>query len=207
MSIPSVSRSLSLLVLLLLSTQCAFFGSRGFAQKLNDVDAAISVSGQSTQSTSGNGIHDNPTESMGGLATVRQSFKPWLGYEVNYSYTRFSERFSNLPFYVQDNVHEVTGAYLLRGPKLFVFEPFAAIGGGWLIYLPTTTGGQHYNQQFRPALLYELGVNYPLVTNHFGLRLQYRGLVDKTPGFNQPYLATDATRQTSEASGGFYLRF
>jgi hypothetical protein len=207
MSIPSVSRSLSLLVLLFLSTQYAFFGSRGFAQKLNNIDAAITVFGQSTEATIGNGIHDSPTESMGGLGTVRQSFKPWLGYEVNYSYTRFSERYSNFPFSVQDNVHEATGAYLFQGPKLFVLQPFAAVGGGWMIYLPTNTGGQHFNQQFQLALLYELGVNYPLVTNHFGLRLQYRGRVHKTPNYNQAFLVTGATRQTSEAAAGFYLRF
>ena len=207
MSIPSISRSLSLLVLLFLSMQCAFFGSRSFAQKLNNLDVAISVFGQSTEATSGNGIHDSPTESMGGLATLRQSFKPWLGYEVNYSYTRFSERYSSFPFYVQDNLHEATGAYLFQGPKLLGFEPFATAGGGWTIYLPTTTGGQHLNQQFQLAFLYELGVNYPLVTNHFGLRLQYRGLVGKTPSFNRSYLNTDAIRQTSEGAGGFYIRF
>jgi hypothetical protein len=207
MSIPSVSRSVSLLMLLFLSTQCAFFGSQSFAQKLNKLDAAVSVFGQSTQATSGNGIHDSPTESMGGLATLRQSFKPWLGYELNYSYTRFSERYSDFPFAVQDNVHEATGAYLVQGPKLLVFQPFATVGGGWMIYLPTNTGGQHFNQQFQLALLYELGVNYPLVTDHFGLRLQYRGLVHKTPSFNQPNLVTGATRQTSEVAAGFYLRF
>jgi hypothetical protein len=207
MSIPSVPRSFSLLVLLFLSTQCAFLGSRGCAQTLKNFDAAISVFGQSTTSTSGNGITDNPSESMGGLATVRQSFKPWLGYEVNYSYTRFSERYSNLPFFVQDNVHEATGAYLLQLPKLLILQPFAAVGGGWMVYLPTASGGQHFNQQFHLALLYELGVNYPLVTNHFGVRVQYRGLVHKTPDFNQPILDTGATRQTSEGAAGFYLRF
>jgi hypothetical protein len=63
------------------------------------------------------------------------------------------------------------------------------------------------NQQFQLAFLYELGVNYPLVTNHFGLRLQYRGLVGKTPSFNRSYLDTDTIRQTSEGAGGFYIRF
>jgi hypothetical protein len=207
MSIPPISRSIPLLVLLLILVQSAFFGGRSFAQKVNDFDAAISVFAQSTNATSGHGIHDNPTESMGGLATVRQTFKPWLGYEVNYSYTRFSERYSNFPFYVQDNVHEATGAYLVHGPKLFGFEPFATLGGGWMIYLPTTTGGQHFNQQFQLGLLYEAGVNYPLVTNHFGARVQYRGLVHKTPNFNQPFLTTGATRQTSEIAGGFYVHF
>jgi hypothetical protein len=207
MSIPPVSRSISLLVLLFLPVQCALFGSRGSAQTLNNLDAAITVFGQSTEATSGHGVHDNPTESMGGLATLRQTFKPWLGYELNYSYTRISERYSDFPFDVQDNLHEATGAYLIHAPKLLVFEPFAALGGGWMIYLPTNTGGQHFNQQFQLALLYELGVNYPLVTNHFGARLEYRGLLHKTPSFNQSILITGATRQTSEVAAGFYVHF
>jgi hypothetical protein len=206
MSTPTFVRSLSFLVLFFL-WQCAFPGSRSFAQKLNNFDAAISVFGQSTGSSSGNGIQDSPTESMGGLATFRQSFKPWLGYELNYSYTRFSERYSSFPFAVEHNLHEATGAYLVQGPKLFGVEPFATVGGGWMVYLPTAAGGQNLNQQFQLALLYELGLNYPVMTEHFGLRVEYRGLVNKTPAFNRSYLNTGVTRQTSEAAAGFYVRF
>ena len=148
--------------------------------------AAVNIFGQFSQSSNGNGIQDNPTDSLGVLATVRQSFHPWLGYEVNYGYTRFSERYSTLPFGVQSNLHEVSGAYLLQGPKipLLGLQPFGAVGAGALLFLPTTVGGQKYNQQARIPLLYEVGVNYPILTSHFGLRLQYRGLVYKTPDFN-----------------------
>src|SRR5277367_2196971 len=156
-----IRRSLSFLFLLLI----AGLGNRAIAQSLKNMDGAVAIFGQFSGTTSGNGVTDSPTESLGTLATFRQSFHPWLGYEVNYSYTRFSEKYSTIPFAVQNNVHEVSGAYLLQGPTIpfLGLQPFGAVGVGALIFLPTTTGGQKYNQQTRVPLLYELGVNYPIL--------------------------------------------
>ncbi len=215
MSKQPVPRPLSLLFrrpfflfpVLALSGVCALFGNQAFGQTLKNFDVAINFFGQFTGSTSGNGIHDVPSVSAGGLVSLRQSFKPWLGYEVNYSYTRFSEAFSTLPFHVQDNLHEASGAYLVQGPKLLGLQPFAAAGAAYLLFLPTSVGGQHYNQQGRTAFLYELGVNYPILTDHFGLRLEYRGLSYKTPDFNQAVTTTNTRRQTSEPAFGLYARF
>jgi hypothetical protein len=111
--------------------------------------------------------------------------------------------------HVQDNVHEVSGAYLVQGPTIPILglQPFGAVGVGALIFLPTTVGGQRYNQQTRIPLLYEFGVNYPILTSHLGLRLQYRGLSYKAPDFNSSLLTTNSRRQTSEPSVGAYLRF
>jgi opacity protein-like surface antigen len=186
---------------------CALFGNQALGQTLKNFDVAINFFGQFTGSTSGNGIHDTPSVSSGALVSMRQSFRPWLGYEVNYSYTRFSEAFSTLPFHVQDNLHEASGAYLVQGPKLLSLQPFAAAGAAYLLFLPTSVGGQHFNQQGRVAFLYELGVNYPILTDHFGLRLEYRGLSYKTPDFNQPVTTTNTRRQTSEPAFGLYARF
>jgi hypothetical protein len=199
-----IRRSLSFLFLLLL---IAGLGNRATAQTLKNLEGAVGVFGQFSGTSSGNGIQDSPTDSLGAIATVRQSFHPWLGYEVNYSYTRFSERYSTVPFGVQDNVHEVSGAYLVQGPSFLGLQPFGAIGFGALIFLPTTTGGQKYSQQTRVPLLYEFGVNYPILTSHLGLRLQYRGLSYKTPDFNATLLTTGARRTTSEPSVGAYFRF
>jgi opacity protein-like surface antigen len=199
-----IRRSLSFLVLFLL---IAGLGNRATAQTVKNFEAAVSIFGQFTGTTNGNGIKDSPTDSLGALATARQSFHPWLGYEVNYSYTRFSERYSTIPFGVQNNVHEVSGAYLVQGPSFLGLQPFGAIGFGALIFLPTTVGGQKYHQQTRVPLLYEFGVNYPIITSHLGLRLQYRGLSYETPDFDSPPLTTGTRRTTSEPSVGAYLRF
>ncbi|HTZ58723.1 MAG TPA: hypothetical protein VMB49_11520 [Acidobacteriaceae bacterium] len=202
-----VRRSLSFLFVALLFVVSARHPAT--AQTIKNLEGSINVLGQFTGNSSGNGVSDSPTNSMGGLVSVRQSFHPWLGYEINYSYTRFSERYNVLPFAVQDNVHEASGAYLLQGPTipLLGLQPFGAVGVGGLIFLPTTVGGQRYNQQWRVPLLYELGVNYPILTSHLGLRFQYRGLVYKTPDFGSSQLTTNARRQTSEPTVGAYLRF
>src|ERR1700677_3582623 len=201
-----IRRSLFLLFLFLL---IAGLGNRATAQTLKNFEAAANIFGQFTGTTNGNGIKDSPTDSLGGLATVRRSFHPWVGYEVNYSYTRFSERYSTVPFGAQNNMHEVTGAYLLQRPTIPIrgLQPFGAIGFGALIFLPTTVGGQRYNQQTRTPILYEFGVNYPILTSHIGLRLQYRGLNYKTPDYNATLVTTGARRTTSEPSVGAYFRF
>jgi hypothetical protein len=208
MFIPSVRRSLSFLLFAFLSTSSVTWHP-AIAQSLKNFDGAVSVFGQSTGTTNGNGVRDKPTESMGAIATVRQSFHPWLGYEVNYSYTRFTEKYSTIPFGVQNNLHEVSVAYLLQGPTLpfLGLQPFGAVGTGALIFLPTTVGGQKYSQQNRVPLLYEVGVNHPILTSHLGLRFQYRGLLYKTPDFNAALLTTNARRQTSELSLGAYFKF
>jgi opacity protein-like surface antigen len=209
MSIQSVGRSLSLLFLLFLSTSSAWLGNRAFAQTFKNFDAAVNVFGQFSSTSNGNGVQDKPTDSLGALATFRQSFKPWLGYEVNYGYTRFAERYSTIPFgvQVQDNLHEVSVAYLVQGPSFLGFQPFGAVGTAGLIFLPTSVGGQKYTQQTRVPLLYEFGVNYAILTSHLGLRLQYRGLDYKTPDFGSTQLTTNARRQTSEPTVGAYFRF
>ena len=203
-------RSLSVFSLLLLAPAiCLSPGA--MAQTLKGLDGALSGFGQFSGTVNGNGIEDKPTYSTGTLATVRQSFHPWLGYEVNYGYTRFAERYKTSPFgqQVQNNLHEVSVAYLLQLPTIPIIgiQPFAAVGVGALVFLPTTTGGQRYAQQYRVPVLYEVGINYPLFTSHFGLRLQGRGLYYKTPDFNAAALTTNAKRQTIEPSAGAYFRF
>jgi len=207
MLIPSVRRSLSFLLLILLLTSSAWHSAT--AQTVKNLEGAVNIFGQFSGTSNGNGIQDEPTDSLGVLATVRQSFHPWLGYEVNYGYTRFSERYSTVPFGVQNNLHEVSGAYLLQAPTLpfLGLQPFGAVGAGALVFLPTTVGGQKYSQQYRVPLLYEVGVNYPILTSHLGLRFQYRGLLYKTPDFKSALITTNARRQTAEPSVGAYLRF
>jgi opacity protein-like surface antigen len=200
-------RFLSLFVFLLVSSISA--RPPAMAQTLKNLEGSVNIFGQFSGDSSGNGVSDSPTDSLGVLVNVRQSFHPWLGYEINYGYTRFSERYNTVPYGVQDNVHEASAAYLLQGPTLPILglQPFGAVGVGGLIFLPTTVGGQRYNQQWRVPFLYEVGVNWPILTSHLGLRFQYRGLIYKTPDFESSPITTNAKRQTSEPSVGAYFRF
>ncbi len=205
------SRSLSFFLLLFVSTSFVWLGNRANAQTLKNFEGSVNVFGSFPGTVTGNGIEDKPTYSAGALASVRQSFHPWLGYEFSYGYTRFAERYKT-PTYgiqVQNNQHEVSGAYLVQGPTIPILgvQPFAAVGVAALIFLPTTTGGQRYSQQTRVPLLYEFGANFPILTSHLGFRLQYRGLSYKVPDFGAPLLTTNARRQVSEPSAGAYFRF
>ena len=155
-------------------------------------------------------FEDSPTESMGALATVRQSLHPWLGYEVNYSLYPFQrEVFHHSLWRAEQRARGFRGLFV-AGPTLPILglQPFGTVGVGALIFLPTTVGGQKYNQQTRVPLLYEWVSTIPILTSHLGLRFQYRGLgLYKTPDFNAPLVTTNARRQTSELSLGAYLRF
>ena len=205
------SRFFPVFFLVLALTIPASLSNSAAAQSLKNFDGAISVFGQFSGNTSGNGIQDHPTESAGVVVQARQTFHYWLGYEVNYGYTRFAEKYTT-PTYgvqVQNNLHEATAAYLVHGPTLPILglQPFAAIGVGALVFLPTEVGGQRYAQQYRVPILYEVGVNYSLLTSHLGLRLQYRGLSYKVPDFNSPLLTQNVRRQTGEPTVGAYFRF
>ena len=181
------------------------------AQQLKNLDGAVNIFGQFSGTTNGNGIQDKPTYSLGVVASARQTFHYWLGYEINYGYTRYAERYK-APTYgiqVQNNMHEATAAYLVHGPTIPIIglQPFAAIGVGGLVFLPTSVGGQRYGQQYRIPILYEVGANFPILTSHLGLRLQYRGLSYKVPDYGAPQLAQNVRRTTSEPSVGAYFRF
>jgi opacity protein-like surface antigen len=145
---------------------------------------------QTTQGTS---------PSPGVLGTFHQSFRPWLGYNVNVGYTRFSENYSSGYAFVPNasstfpafsnfsqgsigtNMYEVTVAYAIQGPRAKRFNTFAQFGGGGLFFLPTQSSSP-YDKQTRPAMLFGVGVNYKL-SAHWGIRAEYRGLFYKNPDF------------------------
>ena len=197
------------LVFFALTSPC--LQARAHAQTLLNLEGAVNIFGQFSGNTNGNGIQDKPTDSLGVLVTARQMPHYWLGYEINYAYTRFAERYKgpNYGIQVQSNMHEASAAYIVHGPTIPILglQPFAGIGVGGLVFLPTTTGGQHYGQQYRIPILYEFGANFPVLTSHLGLRLQYRALSYKVPDFESTQLRQNVRRQTSEPSVGAYFRF
>jgi hypothetical protein len=154
---------------------------------------------QTTQGTS---------PSAGVLGTFHQSLRPWLGYNVNLGYSRFSENYSRgaeyLPVINQGgqvpppppqnnpsssfaqgsigtNMYELTVAYAVQGPKTKLFSTFAQLGGGGLFFLPTHDPSP-YAEQVRATMVFGVGMNYKL-SEHFALRAEYRGLFYKNPDF------------------------
>ena len=140
--------------------------------------------------------------SAGVFGTFHQQFKPLLGYNVNFGYTRFSEDYSHGQQYVPSatstfaasssftqgtiptNMYDLTIAYVFNGPRTKRFNTFGQFGGGGLFFLPeqNTVGAKN---QTRPAMVFGVGMNYKL-TSHLDLRAEYRGLFYKSPDFNLP---------------------
>jgi hypothetical protein len=169
----------------------------------------ISVGGfyQFTSDASGNGITDTTTKSLGGQAAFRHSYHWWLGYEAAYHYTRYTEYYTGQPFGYQHNQHEFSGSYYVHGARAMGIQPFALAGISAVVLSPSLNGGQNVPFQVRPGINFGAGVNVPLLTNYFGLRLQYRGVYYKAPDFGLEKLTTNSYRLTSEPMVGVYIHF
>ncbi len=139
------------------------------------------------------------SSSAGVLATFHQSFRPWLGYNVNFGYSRFSEQYSQGMYFpnpsqptnpissfaygsIGEDMYELTGASVVQGPRTKRVETFFQLGGGALSFLPTQNPSPYW-VEFRPVMVFGTGINYR-VSKHWGLRAEYRGLFYKTPSFD-----------------------
>ncbi|WP_245632554.1 hypothetical protein [Edaphobacter aggregans] len=148
--------------------------------------------------------------SAGVLGTFHQQFTRWLGYNVNVGYTRFTENYSYGTAYIPSappstassssftrgsigtNVVETTVAIVAQGPRSRHFTTFAQFGGGGLFFVPFTHSDA-YNRQVRPTMVFGVGMNYRL-TDHFGIRAEYRGLFYKSPDFAPTLNSVPVTR-------------
>jgi hypothetical protein len=183
-------------------------GSAAHAQNALKSDE-IGVSGlyQMTSTASGNGITVTPSHSAGGEASFRHSYHWWLGYEAAYTYTRFNNNYTGQVFGIQSNMHDFSGSYYVHGVTALGIQPFALAGVSAVIFAPSLNGGQKAPWQARPGVNFGAGINYPLLTSHLGLRLEYRGVYYKTPDFGESALTTNAYRLTSEPMVGVYIKF
>jgi opacity protein-like surface antigen len=171
-------------------------------------DVALSGFGQVTGASNGNNIVEDTSESMGGLLSFRGTHKPLLGFEANYDFTRYSEFYNKgLRGSVQNNVHELTLNYMVEAHTAYGFQLFATIGGGIMVFDPTSKGGNGKPAQLLPAFDYGLGLNHNVLSDHIGIRVQYRYVKYKTPNFHEFFLDTQTLRRTMEPSIGVYYRF
>lgn len=137
--------------------------------------------------------------SAGALVTFHGAMKPYLGYNVNFSYTRFTQTDTEGSGYVpgqgtnppsggssftagalDTHMYELTLAYAFYGPRTKRFRTFGQIGGGGLFFEPIKTS--FANQQTRPAMVFGTGMEYD-VSRHLSVRAEYRGLFYKMPDF------------------------
>jgi hypothetical protein len=126
------------------------------------------------------------------FATFRQSFEPWLGYSVNFGYTRPTYRYIVAPpssssgpttqTFVPSNMFEISLSYIAQKHLAKNMTAFAEAGGGTIAFEAIHGAGDFQNRSnaFLPEAVAGLGIDYRL-SHGFGLRAEYRGLFTKYP--------------------------
>ena len=168
---------------------------------------------QVTGASNGNFIRVDTTESGGALFSFRQPYRPWVGYEANLGFTRFSEAYNKDIVKVADNVTDLSFAYLLQSPTVYGVQPFLTLGGGIIVFSPmgpitdlNAVTPPHFSSQLLPEFVWGVGLNYPILSR-LGARVQLRGLKYKTPDFGQVSLDSHKLRTTLEPTFSVYYRF
>ena len=126
------------------------------------------------------------------FATFRQTYKPALGYSVNFGYSRTTDRYSYSPrggtsgynsqTNLQVNMFEVSLSYIARQHLAKHLSMFEEVGAGTLAFASINTGDDlpARSNRFLPAGIGGIGVDYHL-SRGFGLRAQFRGLLVHHP--------------------------
>jgi len=167
-----------------------------------------------TSSASQTSVTDTPTTAGGASLAFRYHFNHTHGIELNIGHNSNSQVFSVPPdiFRVKTGITEYTGAYVLSPFHTRRIEPFVFAGGGVLLFNP---GKQYIDGFVSPfgaksqsalAIVYGGGADYR-VWKKMALRVQYRGLIYKTPDFNLPSLFTGVYGHMAEPSAGIVIKF
>ena len=208
-----LSRLLSLAALTLALTTAATAQTTTAGKIFSRMDFAVSGTGLFTSSVSGTNylkqpLTVKPSSTVGAAVQLRYTKSPFIGFEGTYSYARYTENYSCcVTGGIQTNAHELTGGYLVHGPNILGAIPFASIGAGSTEFKPTANGGQGFLKQYRATYYYSVGFDAPLLSNHFGVRGQFRQLLYLAPDYGQNYITIKQRAVTSEPAIGFYLKF
>jgi outer membrane immunogenic protein len=173
-------------------------------------EVSVQGTGFFTKDSDGNGVRNQATQTGGFLVGYRYNINRWLAAEGDYGYSRNTQLYSGfIPARVQANIHQITGAAVVKLPAFHRVLPFVLGGGGALIFDPTNNAGGTFlgaSQQTRGAFLYGAGADY-VFSKHVSLRAEYRGFVYKAPDFNVTGLNTDAWTHGAQPSAGLVFRF
>lgn len=137
------------------------------------------------------------SKSVGAIGDLRYDFGRHSAVGFAFTINRDTEYFSNsygTTYHVQSNNGEMIGTYIFRLPSTERFKPFAMVGGGMVRFAPnndSNTGNQP-SPNTKAAFAYGFGSDYRF-SDHWGVRLQYRGLVRSEPDFK---LATTDVQNT-----------
>jgi hypothetical protein len=190
-------------------------------RQLSRIDLAVTAVGVFNKDSNGTAtinavptaVNLSPGNTAGALVTLRYIVSPFVGFEGNYGYARYTDTFT--PFGaqpnagVQQNASEYTLGYVVHTRKEhFGVTPFLSGGLGSMVFRPTPGGGEALPEQARAAYYAAVGVEtLVLGSSHFGIRAQYRQVFFKAPDFETNYLTIQKQTTTFEPGFGFFLRF
>jgi outer membrane immunogenic protein len=181
------------------------------------IDLAISgagVFGKTTTSASG-GVTDTPTKSVAVLGSVRYHFAKRHAIELNLGHTRNSQIFSIPPdsYRVVTGIGEYSASYVFTPFQSKRLQPFVLAGGGALkfgvgnTYIDNIQQFLGANSRTSLAFLYGAGTDYHL-WKFLALRLQYRGLIYRSPDYGAPTrFYTGARGHIAEPGVGIVVKF
>jgi outer membrane immunogenic protein len=178
----------SLLLLLLLPLTAAAC----FAQESRQ-DISVSGSALFPPYISGNGANLHATVGEGALVSYRYLLTPRSGLELNYQYAQEVQHITNPTnnVMVHNRFQEISGAYVYSF-TFKNFNPFLEAGIGGFIYSPIDdqkTTFQNLSRNTNVGGLYGGGFAYE-ISPSFDIRVEYRGLIYKTPTFGQTNFST-----------------
>lgn len=153
------------------------------------------------------------SNTVGAGATIRYVAKPYVGFEFNYGWARYTQNYSPAPdgsslFQIQNTANEYTLGYVINPPHpIFGFQPFLAVGAGSTEFKPTGGGGEGEPKQARATYYYNVGLEKQFGETPFGMRASFRELFFLYPDFGQNYLTIKQRGTTYQPTIGFYARF
>jgi len=186
------------------------------------VDLGVSAFGEFTSSASGNTklnqpLSLSPSKTLGTLVTLRYTKSPFIGFEANYNFARYTEDFiytnqannsaTQIPLGVQVNATEYSGGYVIHPRQIYGLQPYASIGAGVTAFRPTQHGGQGFSPQARATYYYSVGVEDMLYRERLGVRVGFRQAYFLAPDFQTNYLTNKQRVLESEPTIGLFLKF
>jgi outer membrane immunogenic protein len=179
----------SLLLLLLLPLMAV----AGFAQESRQ-DISVSGSALIPPFVAGNAVQLHATVGYGVLVSYRYLLTPRSGLELNYQYAQEVQHYINPTnnVLIHNRFQEISGAYVYNF-SYRNFNPFLEAGIGGYIYGPIDdqkTQLQNLSQSTNIGALYGGGIAYE-ISPSFDIRVEYRGIIVKSPSFGQGDLKTN----------------
>ncbi|HEX4066188.1 MAG TPA: outer membrane beta-barrel protein [Acidobacteriaceae bacterium] len=164
-----------------------------FAQESRQ-DISVSESAIIAPYASGNAVQLHSTVGIyGALVSYRYLLTPHGGLELNYQYNQNVQHFTwdAGNYHIHDRFEEISGAYV-RSFNFRNFNPFVEVGAAGVLFSPIDdrkTNTFSISRNTNVGALYGAGFAYE-ISPSFDIRVEYRGLVLKTPTFGYPGNAT-----------------